>query len=569
LIFNNQVLCLYITALSGGPDPPVAWARRHSLGLPCLPEPAATKVAYLGNTVPRYSAAAAVVALGLFWPAGADVPAGPLLGVAAPSAEVQSGYQLLWSGDEASAQRYFGDLSKQRPDDLAALFGLMMAEYERIDADEALVPVFERSLDTFVDRADKRVTRDPRDGEALYYRAFGRSLRGVYKFENDKGTLGAARDAAKAKGDMETYLKAHPDDADGSLVVGFYNYFVSLAPAYMHIVRFFLFLPAADHNAGLEQIERAASGGRLFAPEARKLLIGIYASDENRPADALALGQRLQQQYPNNDDVAFAIADLYQSPSIEDREKAEGVYSRIVSRRERDTSIDGLAARYRAVLELAGVRFDEWKCAEALATLTPTIDAHPSLPSWVLPQFLLRRASDRLLMNDAGGSEDAHRVQNDAAMAKWRKDATDLLAKMARRSPADARMAAALIPANRLVAERKWDAARAAYAPFAKATPRDPQIRYRLAIIDFESGSADRARPVFSVLANAKASPDWVRAWSFVYEGRTDDLAGRREVARKEYQTVVDNFSKLRAADAARAGLVAPYRRPAAAGAGS
>jgi tetratricopeptide (TPR) repeat protein len=87
-------------------------------------------------------------------------------------------------------------------------------------------------------------------------------------------------------------------------------------------------------------------------------------------------------------------------------------------------------------------------------------------------------------------------------------------------------------------------------------------VLYRLAYLDFARGDAERALPAMTALAVNPKNPEGLRANAWLYIGRAHDLAGRREEARKAYQKVVDDFEKQRAADAARIGLLTPYRRP-------
>ncbi len=471
-----------------------------------------------------------------------------------------AGYRLLQDGDKAGAEQYFLAQFKNRGD-LGSRFGVLAVQHLRLIDDDALAAPFERSLDELIDIANKRHNSNPRDAEALFYCAFGHMLRGTYKFENDKGLLGAARDGAHAKDDIEKYLKMYPDDGDAYLALGTYNYFASLAPAYAHIMRMLLFLPSGNRAEGLKEIERTAAQGRLFNVQAQSMLIDIYTF-EGRPAEAVAAGEQLLRQHPANDDAELSLADVYDGPAIEDRPKAAAAYERVIARRESDSSLDGAGDRDRALLGLAATRFEMWRCDDAIATLTPAIDRHAREPAWALPQFLILRSNYRLHLNDPHGADDARRVIADPAMTKWHKSASDLLTAMGRRSPAELAMYVSLIPANRLVADGKWDAARQAYAAVAAHAPGDLQVQYRIAYLDFASGAPDRARVTFTALANNGAAPAWVRAWSLLYKGRADDLSGRRDAARKDYQSVLDDYEKQdAAADAARLGLITPYHR--------
>ena len=114
---------------------------------------------------------------------------------------------------------------------------------------------------------------------------------------------------------------------------------------------------------------------------------------------------------------------------------------------------------------------------------------------------------------------------------------------------------AALIPANRLTYEGKWDEARKLYNDAAARNPQSPLIKYWQAYLDFASGNAERAMPAFTALANGgRTVPDNLRASSLLYMARTHDLAGRRDAAKKIYQQIVDSYENQRAASAARGG---------------
>jgi hypothetical protein len=167
------------------------------------------------------------------------------------------------------------------------------------------------------------------------------------------------------------------------------------------------------------------------------------------------------------------------------------------------------------------------------------------------------------LLNDRHAGEDAQRVLNDPAMARWHDDAHDVLKRVAEyQSKGDPVLYAALVPANRLVVEGQYAEARERYEALARGRMADPQVRYRLAYLDFAQGLDAEARPTFEALATQRSAPDWVRASSWLYVGRIDDLSGRRADAVKAYQRVVDDYGNERASLAAQVGVITPYQRP-------
>jgi hypothetical protein len=477
--------------------------------------------------------------------------------------QVYAGYQLLYKGDQLGSIRHFQTLLKPAPDDLAFRFGLLTAQRERLGRDVPLRADFEKGVDSLIDLADKRYGRTSRDEEALFYLAQAYLMRARYRVDYDKGMWGAARDGVKSRNYSEAYLKIHPEHGDAYFAFGLYNYYVELAPAFFKVLRFLLFMPAGNRIEGLKQIEHAASKGSLFGPQAQELLIEIYSEFEGRIPDAIAAGDRLQTTYPDNDDYAFTAAEIYTSTAVDDYRRAGEIYQRVADRRKNDETPDAAQAHYRAVLSVASTRTSEWRIGDAIAVLTPVIDARVAQPTWVMPTFLLRRANYRALVGDAGAADDVRRVQSDPAMAANKTSADELLKWMdARKASGEAVIYTSLISANRLTYEGKWDEARKLYDAAAVKNPDSPQIRYWQAYLDFASGNAEKAVPAFTTLANGRTVPVNLRAFSLLYIARANDLAGRRDAAKKIYQQIVDTYENQRAAAAARVGLVTPYKRP-------
>src|SRR5262245_37692791 len=211
--------------------------------------------------------------------------------------QIVAGYDLMHRGDAAGASKYFEALQKSVPNDLAVRFGWIMAERERIDFDSARVGPYEKGLDSIIELADARYGRTHEDTEALFYLANAHLVRAAYRFDHDKGMWGAARDGAKAKGYIDTYVKKYPADVDAYFVLGTYNYYADILPTLFKFVRFFLFIPSGDRVEGLKQIERSSKGA-LFGPLARLMLMDIFAEFEGRPDDAIKVGEDLRSQYP-------------------------------------------------------------------------------------------------------------------------------------------------------------------------------------------------------------------------------------------------------------------------------
>jgi tetratricopeptide (TPR) repeat protein len=475
---------------------------------------------------------------------------------------VLAGYQQFYAGDLDAAQQTFEKLTAAQPGRLAPEFGALQILEQRSDTDKKFEAEFERRLDAFVAAAQTRVDRSDKDDEALFYLANAHMLRASYRLDHDKGVWGAARDGARAKRLSEQYVQRHPEHGDAYFALGTYNYYVEIAPTFIKVLRLFLFLPSGNRAVGLEQLERAYRQGSLLAPQAGVTLMEIYGGFESRPADGLRIGERLAAQYPENPKIQFSLAELYESPAIEDFERAAATYERIIAYEDHRPGRER-PAKYQARLGLSSARFSRWRVDESLAVLDDLIARQPAEPAWVMPNALLRRANYRALLNRADAEDDLKAVLAQERWKDWHKAANDRVSWMQRRrGSGEADVYASLIAGNRLMALRQWDAAAAAYEQVRAHHPDDPQVRFRLALVAFRRGNAERALPEFNAVANAPTAPDWLKAQAVLHAARAHDLANRRPEAVKLYQRVTDRYDTESAAWAAKVGLVSPYKLP-------
>jgi tetratricopeptide (TPR) repeat protein len=332
-------------------------------------------------------------------------------------------------------------------------------------------------------------------------------------------------------------------------------------PTFAKVVRTFLFLPSGNRAEGLRQLERAYSQGSLFAFQAGMMLMQIYGSFENRPSDGVAIGERFAREYPDNPDVRLQLAELYVGPAVEDYAGAASLYERVLAAEAKRDTPRPLPV-VRAQLGLASALQQQWKLEDAIKVVSAAIDAKPEKPVWAMPILLLRRANYRALLDDPGAEQDTRTVLNDPRWKDRHKAADGQLKWMTgRRASGEAAVYATLIRGNRLAAERRWNEAAQAYESVRRDHPDDPQVRYRLASMQFARGDDAGAALVASGLAADRRAPRWIRASSLLIVARAHDLAGRRAEAKRTYQTIVDDYERENAAWPARVGLLTPYRR--------
>jgi tetratricopeptide (TPR) repeat protein len=486
----------------------------------------------------------------------------PAAGQTAAPDPVLPGYLRLHSGEKEAAFKHFQALHASDPKSLPKWFGMLFTQEDRLELDRALVPAFERDIAAFLQTAEDRYSRSKADSEALFYLEAGYLLRSTFRLNNDKGVFGAARDAARSKGYGDEYVKRHPEHGDAYFALGLYNYYVDIAPNFVKVLRVLLFLPSGNRAEGLKQLERAGRDGSFFAPLAERALADIYGSLEGRLAEAITIDERLVQRFPGNTDMRFDLAQWCMHPAVEAYDRAAEQYTAVLER-STGSSMEQIVARHQATQEMANLRRSQWRLEDGIALLTPTIDQKPDTPVWVMPNFLLRRANYRALLNDPGAAEDARRVLSDPKMSDWHKGAQAQIAFIDnRRKTNEGVIYASLIPGNRLVIDHKWDEANGVYDRVAAAHPGDWQVRYRRAYLEFLRGNYDAAARGFNEIASSTAQiPAWLKAASMLNLAWTHDIAGRRPEALRLYKRIVDDYENEGAAGSARVGLISPYRR--------
>ena len=483
--------------------------------------------------------------------------------------EVRAAYERLYQGDSEGAYKQLREIADHQPDNLAAAFGVLQALDAQGLGDSARQQEFESRSAALISRAKIRYDKNKQDREAALCLALTYGALASYKFGQDKGVWGAARDAAKAKGYSEDAVRLEPGRGDAYFTLGLYNYYVDIAPGFVKALSFILFLPKGNRAEGLKQIERAARDGELMGTAASAMLVQIYGFLEGRPEEALRLAEELNRKYPENPTYNFLLARVQASPAFEDYEAAEKTLRAIVARADQGHAHYKDASRYGALSGLARAQQQSWLIQEAIATLTPTIEAGVQQPDWVIPSFLLARGNYRALLNDPRAADDARRVLSETKWKRWHDGAKRQLKWIdERQKSGEAVVYAELIPGNRLVAQHRWEEAVKFYDDARQKRPDDWQVRYRFAYLEFARGEIPQAGTLFNgiVYSNPGKMPNWLKANSILWLARIHDLQGKRQDAVLLYKRILNNFENESAAGAARVGLLTPYRRSSKAG---
>ncbi|MGB0063283.1 MAG: tetratricopeptide repeat protein [Terracidiphilus sp.] len=159
--------------------------------------------------------------------------------------------------------------------------------------------------DEAVREADWRLTKNPNDVDALFARAWVRSLRCAYVAMVERGFGAGFRLATKAKDDAARALEIDPDYEDAKMIVGVYQYVVGALPWPFKLMIGFAGITGSK-STGLGMLEDAGKHGVITSVESRTV-IALFLRREAKYQEAIEVVQQLKREYPH--DFLFCLEE--------------------------------------------------------------------------------------------------------------------------------------------------------------------------------------------------------------------------------------------------------------------
>ena len=156
--------------------------------------------------------------------------------------------------------------------------------------------------------ADDRLKEDPQDADALYARAWARSLSAVYTALVERSFVSALHLALQARSDDDKVLQLRPGYVDAKLIVGIHQYVVGSLPIAFKVLAGVVGIHGSKAK-GLQALREAGARGVITSVEARTAL-SLFLRREARYGDAIAVMQSLQKEYPRNFLFCLEVANL-------------------------------------------------------------------------------------------------------------------------------------------------------------------------------------------------------------------------------------------------------------------
>lgn len=152
--------------------------------------------------------------------------------------------------------------------------------------------------DEAVREADWQLHENPNDVDALFARAWARSLRCTYVAMVERGFGAGFRLATKAKNDAARVLQIDPEYADAKLIVGVYQYVVGALPWPFKLMIGFAGI-TGNKSTGLAMLNDAGKHGVITSVEARTAM-ALFLRREAKYQQAIQVVQELKREYPHN-----------------------------------------------------------------------------------------------------------------------------------------------------------------------------------------------------------------------------------------------------------------------------
>ena len=159
--------------------------------------------------------------------------------------------------------------------------------------------------DEAVREADWRLSKNPNDVDALFARAWVRSLRCTYVAMVERAFGAGFRLATKAKDDAARVLQIDPDYVDAKMIVGVYEYVVGALPWPFKLMIGFAGITGSK-STGMAMLEDAGKRGVITSVESRTV-IALFLRREAKYREAIEVVWQLKSEYPH--DFLFCLEE--------------------------------------------------------------------------------------------------------------------------------------------------------------------------------------------------------------------------------------------------------------------
>jgi hypothetical protein len=152
--------------------------------------------------------------------------------------------------------------------------------------------------DEAVREAEARLSKNPKDVDALYARGWAKSLRSSYMAMVERSFSPAFHMALQAHSDEAKVLQIDPDYIDAKLVVGTYQYVIGALPWGFKLLFGFAGITGSKAR-GMEMLHDAFARAPMTSVEAGTV-IALFQRREGKYQEAITVVRKLESEYPRD-----------------------------------------------------------------------------------------------------------------------------------------------------------------------------------------------------------------------------------------------------------------------------
>ena len=232
------------------------------------------------------------------------------------------GFTGLYNLDFGGAQENFASWQRMHPDDpmgpASEAAGFLFSEFNRLGVleaqfyendqafdkrpklspDPALRNRFRDAITRSETLAHARLSKDPKDRDALFAMTLSSGLQADYAALIEKRNLASLHFTKQASNSAQQLLAVCHNCYDALLATGFSKYIIGSMAAPVRWILRMGGLPA-DKQGGIADLQTTAKHGHYLAPFARILLAIAYVREKDKPR-AVELLNGLKREFPGN-----------------------------------------------------------------------------------------------------------------------------------------------------------------------------------------------------------------------------------------------------------------------------
>ena len=175
-------------------------------------------------------------------------------------------------------------------------------------ADRAVADQINSLFNRVMDLSGEQLSKDPEDVDALFARAWARSLHAVYIGLVQRSFVSALHVALQARSDDEKVLRLDPKYIDAKLVVGVHQYVTGSLPFGLKLIAGAAGISGSKPK-GIQDLRDAGERGVITSVEARTAL-GLFLRREAKYDEAIAVTRSLTDEYPRDFLFRLELANL-------------------------------------------------------------------------------------------------------------------------------------------------------------------------------------------------------------------------------------------------------------------